>query len=406
MTDPTPTIPPTSVRCWHCTAHPAYKQTCWAIPPNSDGVFIDAPAQRITRVTWESVSSGGLLEITPAEAHTLLATYPAGQAELLRICREHPAVECGVDWGSASGSFTVAPQRAAPKSAAVVQDCVPSDTPMENIPKILRQQAEVRQAAKALGEWGQPPGLPPEPQDNPFHQETDSCVEAANLKPLPRYQIWYRWGFHWANDSMEEVTKIVEEMKKYPTDFPGIVVTESLYQSIRPFRRESAGDEPEYIDAHAAGESLGVSTPSTSKDGSPAAQFLARHTDILEATPGKCGGKLLLKGTRFSVAQLIAEIADDDAALDTVCGQYDLHFEQCRNALHAVAAALGEPWPSIAERWEAAPPPCPLPWTLRDDSPGIASILAADGRVVLTGLPRAQAWRVLDAVNEKPKEPK
>ena len=84
-------------------------------------------------------------------------------------------------------------------------------------------------------------------------EESDSCVEAANLKPLPRYQVWVyandwdKWGFHWASDSMDEIDELIKEMRKYPTDFPGIVVTESLRQLIHPFRRKSAGDEPEYI---------------------------------------------------------------------------------------------------------------------------------------------------------------
>lgn len=82
---------------------------------------------------------------------------------------------------------------------------------------------------------------------------SDSCVEAANLKPLPRYQVWVyandwdKWGFHWASDSMDEIDELIKEMRKYLTDFPGIVVTESLRQLIHPFRRKSAGDEPEYI---------------------------------------------------------------------------------------------------------------------------------------------------------------
>ena len=65
--------------------------------------------------------------------------------------------------------------------------------------------------------------------------------------------------------------------------------------------------------------------------------------DLSEAHPGKCGGKLLLKGTRFSIGQLIAELADDGASVRTVCENYDLDCEQVVDVLHALATGLSSP---------------------------------------------------------------
>ncbi len=61
---------------------------------------------------------------------------------------------------------------------------------------------------------------------------------------------------------------------------------------------------------------------------------------LTEASVGKCSGKLLLKGTRFSVAQLIAELTDDGESLRSICDNYDLDFELAKEILHAISAGF------------------------------------------------------------------
>ena len=65
--------------------------------------------------------------------------------------------------------------------------------------------------------------------------------------------------------------------------------------------------------------------------------------NFTEANANKCGGKLLLKGTRFSVAQLVAELADDGDSVRNVCDNYNLDRKQVVHVLHALASGLSEP---------------------------------------------------------------
>lgn len=52
----------------------------------------------------------------------------------------------------------------------------------------------------------------------------------------------------------------------------------------------------------------------------------------LERRENTCGGKLLIKGTRFSIAQLVCELADG-YSLQDVCDDFELDYELCQNAL-------------------------------------------------------------------------
>jgi uncharacterized protein (DUF433 family) len=81
-----------------------------------------------------------------------------------------------------------------------------------------------------------------------------------------------------------------------------------------------------------------------------AIKSVAALGDLTEAHAGKCGGKLVLKGTRFSIAQLIAELADDLESVRNVCDNYDLDPEQVVAVLHALASGIGSP----AKTWRTS----------------------------------------------------
>ena len=79
----------------------------------------------------------------------------------------------------------------------------------------------------------------------------------------------------------------------------------------------------------------------TKPDLSRLKELLAKATqlfELTEANPRKCGGKLTIRDTRFTVAQLIAEIAD--SRHDEVCDNYDLDNDDVMKILHSVAVAI------------------------------------------------------------------
>lgn len=64
--------------------------------------------------------------------------------------------------------------------------------------------------------------------------------------------------------------------------------------------------------------------------------------DSLEANRKKCSGVLILKGTRFPLSQLFAELADGKS-IKSIARSFDLDREQMSNFLHAIAVRLDVP---------------------------------------------------------------
>lgn len=62
----------------------------------------------------------------------------------------------------------------------------------------------------------------------------------------------------------------------------------------------------------------------------------------IEVDPNRCGGVPVVKGTRFPISQILAELADG-ATVKKLCEDYDfLSPEEVREALHGLAWSLGE----------------------------------------------------------------
>jgi uncharacterized protein (DUF433 family) len=59
----------------------------------------------------------------------------------------------------------------------------------------------------------------------------------------------------------------------------------------------------------------------------------------VESSPQRMGGALVLKGTRFKVSQLIAELADSDA-VEEMADEFEIDAEQIRDVLHAIAVSI------------------------------------------------------------------
>ncbi|NQT36684.1 MAG: DUF433 domain-containing protein [Planctomycetes bacterium] len=63
---------------------------------------------------------------------------------------------------------------------------------------------------------------------------------------------------------------------------------------------------------------------------------------VVEINARKLGGIPVLKGTRFSVAQILSQIADGDSVSD-IAENFELDGEQVSTLLHALAAYLDRP---------------------------------------------------------------
>jgi len=61
----------------------------------------------------------------------------------------------------------------------------------------------------------------------------------------------------------------------------------------------------------------------------------------VDIDPKKCGGRACVKGTRFTVSQLVAELGDDQT-LDEVASSFDLKREACLKALEWAGWCLDE----------------------------------------------------------------
>lgn len=62
---------------------------------------------------------------------------------------------------------------------------------------------------------------------------------------------------------------------------------------------------------------------------------------IVEVNPRKLGGKPVLRGTRFSISQLLAEIGDHDV-IKEIADDFELDEIQLRQVIHALALSLDQ----------------------------------------------------------------
>lgn len=76
--------------------------------------------------------------------------------------------------------------------------------------------------------------------------------------------------------------------------------------------------------------------------GEKSRQALLAMQDYVEADSTKLGGVAVLRGTRFSITQLLAEIADSDLMVD-IADDFDLMENDLRGFLHALAVYLNRP---------------------------------------------------------------
>ncbi len=70
---------------------------------------------------------------------------------------------------------------------------------------------------------------------------------------------------------------------------------------------------------------------------------LVAARECIEASPRKLGGIPVLRGTRFSVAQLFAELAEADNVED-IAEEFDLDASQISTLLHALSKYLDRSW--------------------------------------------------------------
>ena len=73
-----------------------------------------------------------------------------------------------------------------------------------------------------------------------------------------------------------------------------------------------------------------------------AAQMIVEAVEVDE---DRCGGIPVIRGTRFTVAQMIAQIADGDSVA-VLADEFDLNKEDVVKCLHAISIALDRPFTS------------------------------------------------------------
>lgn len=88
-----------------------------------------------------------------------------------------------------------------------------------------------------------------------------------------------------------------------------------------------------------------VTTPA----GSPSTRFSERLQkaveslrDSVESRPQVLGGVPVLTGTRFSVSQLLAELAEGEN-IDSIADDFEFEREKLSALLHAMAVCLNQP---------------------------------------------------------------
>ena len=71
-------------------------------------------------------------------------------------------------------------------------------------------------------------------------------------------------------------------------------------------------------------------------------QAMLALRDCIEFSPYKMGGVPVLKGTRFPVAQIFAQLADGDTVAE-LAENFELESERISTLLHALAAYINRP---------------------------------------------------------------
>jgi uncharacterized protein (DUF433 family) len=72
-------------------------------------------------------------------------------------------------------------------------------------------------------------------------------------------------------------------------------------------------------------------------------QWASRElADCIEINPAKCGGVPVLKGSRISVAQILAELGEGQR-VDDVAADFDLEVETLRQLVKGLAIYLDQP---------------------------------------------------------------
>jgi uncharacterized protein (DUF433 family) len=111
----------------------------------------------------------------------------------------------------------------------------------------------------------------------------------------------------------------------------------------------SSGAEPELGPVH----SLSLPTSLTESGPPSHEEWLAERAryavamlrDCTEVNPKKCGGVPVLKGTRFSLAQVLAEIAEG-RSVSELAEDFELEPAMIKEFLEGMAIALDRPFPT------------------------------------------------------------
>lgn len=68
--------------------------------------------------------------------------------------------------------------------------------------------------------------------------------------------------------------------------------------------------------------------------------------EYIESSPTKLGGIPVLRGTRFSITQLLAELADSDI-IEEIAEDFELDANQIKGGLHALSRYFYQQRPRI-----------------------------------------------------------
>jgi uncharacterized protein (DUF433 family) len=60
------------------------------------------------------------------------------------------------------------------------------------------------------------------------------------------------------------------------------------------------------------------------------------NTENVWTDKDRCSGKPCVRGHRFTVAQLLAELAEGERNLKEICEDFRLPFDKCQGAIHDV----------------------------------------------------------------------
>lgn len=60
----------------------------------------------------------------------------------------------------------------------------------------------------------------------------------------------------------------------------------------------------------------------------------------IERTPGKCGGRPVIRGTQFEITRLLKELAWGEVTVAELIDEYNLPPQRTRDAIHEVAKVM------------------------------------------------------------------